>query len=99
MRFAMPLPWKLNPEMPGPLKKRAQGLRAWLSKPCDDRFNLFNTNLIFMARLELSPSGLSHPLSIRRSSVQIRHALPIFTRNCGREVRHLIVDQVDDGSS
>src|SRR2546428_14127835 len=21
-----------------------------------------------------------------------------FTRNCGREVRHLIVDQVDDGS-
>jgi hypothetical protein len=23
----------------------------------------------------------------------------MFTRNCGREVRHLIVDQADDGSS
>ena len=23
----------------------------------------------------------------------------IFKRNCGREVRHLIVDQADDGSS
>src|SRR5215471_3690145 len=23
----------------------------------------------------------------------------LFTRNCGREVRHLIVDQADDGSS
>jgi len=33
------------------------------------------------------------------SSVQIRHALPIRKRNCGREVRHLIVDQADDGSS
>ena len=34
------------------------------------------------------------------SSVQIRHALPNFLkRNCGREVRHLIVDQADDGSS
>src|SRR6266480_2165395 len=97
MRFAMPLPWKSNPEMPGPLKKRAEGLRAWLSKPRDDRFKLFNTNQFLwrvrQARLK-PPDSQSGD---RRFKSDTR--CQIFIRNCGREVRHLIVDQVDDGSS